>query len=483
MEILRKIIFVCIIVLPFLGTSQITFYKKYTSGSFDQGNGLTQLPDSSYAITGTSGGFDNNSGQAFLMITDSLGNQKWTKNYGGFGDDIGVRVIHVPGDGFFIAGYSGSTSNGNFDFVLYKTDESGNLQWEKKYGGLDWEKLNDAALLSDGGLILVGETEGLNSLGKDIYMVRTNSLGDTIWTKTIRTPVDDFVNAVEVLSSTEFVIGGNLEEAGLSKGILSAYNIDGTEVWTEFLNQAGISTVNDITIHQNEIFAVGFLKNPSENKDDLWLTKTDLTGGFIGHYYEQFYELNTFFNTVIVKDPSIFYMGMMTESPEVTPYPGGLDALVHRYNSANLFFLSSVGFSGYNKDMINQMIVANDGGIVLVGTVSDDSDDFSLGTDVMLVRIGPNDEVPPNADTGNDLVNLMTEQKKAIAIFPNPTRSFINIPDELKNKHFKLLNIQGQVVKSGTVTSKIYLDTLEEGIYFISVNDQKQIWTAKIIKK
>ena len=482
MEVLRKIIFVCISVLPFLGTSQITFYKKYTSGSFDQGNGLTQLPDSSYAITGTSGGFDNNSGQAFLMITDSLGNQKWTKNYGGFGDDIGVRVIHVPGDGFFIAGYSGSTSNGNFDFVLYKTDESGNLQWEKKYGGLDWEKLNDAALLSDGGLILVGETEGLNSLGKDIYMVRTNSLGDTIWTKTIRTPVDDFVNAVEVMSSTEFVIGGNLEEAGLSKGILSAYNIDGTEVWTEFLNQAGVSTVNDIAIYQNQIYVAGYLSDITTSKKDFWYAKTNLTGGFNSHWYFQSFSLGGYYNTIIVSEIYEVYLGMMSKTPELNPYPNGNDAIVQRHSSG-LNFLSSYSFSGYNEDMINQMILANDGGIVLVGTVSDDSEGMSLGTDVMLVRIGSNGEVPPNADTGNDLVNLMTEHKKTIAIFPNPTRSFINIPDELKNKHFKLLNIQGQVVKSGTVTSKIYLNTLEEGIYFISVNGQKQIWTAKIIKK
>src|SRR5690554_2628720 len=146
METLKRIFLVIIVCLPFMGESQIYFKKRFTSGPFDQGNGLTQLPDSSYAITGTSGGFNNESGEAFLMITDSLGNQKWTKHYGGTGDDIGVRVIHVPGDGFFIAGYTGSTVLGDFDFVVYKTDEQGVLEWEKRYGNENWDVLHDAKL-------------------------------------------------------------------------------------------------------------------------------------------------------------------------------------------------------------------------------------------------------------------------------------------------------------------------------------------------
>src|SRR5690554_6660330 len=98
MENLKRIILVLIFVIPVFGSAQISFYKKFTSGPFDQGNGLTQLPDSSYAITGSSGEFDENSGQAFLMLLDSMGNHLWTKDYGGSGDDIGVRVIHLPGD-------------------------------------------------------------------------------------------------------------------------------------------------------------------------------------------------------------------------------------------------------------------------------------------------------------------------------------------------------------------------------------------------
>jgi hypothetical protein len=482
MEILRKIIFVFICAFPFVGISQITFYKKYTGGPFDQGNGLTQLPDSSYAVTGTSAAFDNNSGQAFLMITDSLGNQKWTKNYGGFGEDIGVRVIHVPNDGFFIAGFSGSTSNGNFDFVLYKTDEQGNLLWEKMYGGLDWEQLHDAALLSDGGLILVGETEGFSSQKKDIFMVRTTPLGDTVWTKTIQTPEDDYVSAVEVLSPTEFIIGGNKGEFGLSKGMLASYNIDGTENWIEFLDQAGITRVNDITIHQSNIYAAGDLQHPVEDKTDIWFVKTDLTGGFVGQEMNPFYTSSSFYNTIVVNGNNKIYLGIMSETQELNPYPGGLDASTHCF-LYDLSFSSGESYSGFDEDFINNMIVTNDGGVAFVGTVSDDPGALTMGTNVMLVKIGLNDEITSFPDLDLDLVSVMTEEKKTFLVHPNPTSSFINIPNELNNNAYELRNIQGQIVKSGKVTSQIFMHNLENGIYFLNINDQNQIWSTKIIKK
>lgn len=480
MEVLKKIIIICICVFPVVGHSQITFYKKFTSGPFDQGIGIAQLPDSSYVVTGTSSGFNNESGQAYLMMVDSLGNQKWTKSYGGFGEDVGVRVIHVPGDGFFIAGYTGSTTNGDFDFVLFKTDLLGNLIWEKAYGGTDWDVLHDAALLDDGGLILVGETEGQLSQGKDIFMVRTSAVGDEIWTKTISTPVEDNATAVEVLSATEFVIGGNVEDFGLSKGMLASYHVDGTENWVEILDQAGVTTVNDITINQNLIYICGSLKNPTENKQDFWYAKADLNGVFDSHWFFQTYVSGGFYNTIAVTANGV-YVGMMSASAEINPYPGGLDAFVQKHD-LGLGFLSGFPFSAFDEDYINQMIVTNDGGIAFVGTVSDDDVNLSFGTNVMIVKMGPNDEWSQNVDLGLDLVSLVTQEKKEISIYPNPTRALINLPTDLENKPFELRNIQGKVVQSGKITPVLSLENLDTGIYFLRINDDEQIWSTKIIK-
>ncbi|WP_107039230.1 T9SS type A sorting domain-containing protein [Brumimicrobium mesophilum] len=480
MEILRKIIFICVFSFPLIGIAQSTFYKKFTSGPFDQGFGIVQLPDSSYAITGTSGGFNNDSGQAFLMIIDSLGNQKWTKNYGDFGEDIGMRVIHVPNDGFYIAGYTGSTANGDFDFVLYKTDLSGNLQWEETYGGADWDVLHDAALLDDGGLILVGETDGLLSQGKDVFMVRTDALGAEIWTKTIQTAEDDFASSVLVLSPTEFVIGGNIGDFGISKGMLASYHVDGTENWVEILDQAGVTKVNDMALDQGIIYMAGYIKHPTENKNDFWYAKSDLNGNYVGQNFFQGYLSGGYYNSIAVSGNGV-YLGMLSDSPEINPYPGGLDAFVQLYSFSNIYEAGAT-FSAFDEDMINQLILTNDGGVAFVGTASDNPLNSSLGSNVMVAKLGANAESTPVADNGLDLVSLSTEEKKIISLYPNPTSSFINISSELDQKPFELRNIQGKLVKSGNISTKLSLSELKKGVYFLRIEDSNQLWSAKIIK-
>ncbi|MFM7662441.1 MAG: hypothetical protein ACKO6A_07230, partial [Bacteroidota bacterium] len=146
----------------FNGFSQISFYKLYSGTGYDRGEGVVQLADSSYTITGSSSSWSGNS-DAFLLHLDSLGNYKWSRNYGGNESDIGRRVLFDPSLGYFIAGFSNSFSgNGNFDAYLIRTDDNGNTLWEKTYGTENWEKINDAIITKDSAILMVGETQPVN---------------------------------------------------------------------------------------------------------------------------------------------------------------------------------------------------------------------------------------------------------------------------------------------------------------------------------
>ena len=59
------------------------------------------------------------------------------------------------------------------------------MEWERSYGSSGWDKVSDAALCSDTGVLMLGETNFDASKGKDIYIVRTDQYGDTLWTKTL----------------------------------------------------------------------------------------------------------------------------------------------------------------------------------------------------------------------------------------------------------------------------------------------------------
>lgn len=492
MEIVRKVMFIGFICLIFnSGYSQSGFYKRLTAGSFVQANGVIQLADSSYVVTGSAGGFDEASGQAFLMKLDSLGNFLWSKDYGGIGDEVGVRVIHKEGEGFYIAGYTSSTENADFDFMLMKTDEDGAFLWEKKYGGSDWEILHDAVLLDDG-IVLVGEVEGLYTQGKDIYMVRTDLDGDTLWTKTISTPEEDIAYAVTLITDENFLVGGVLGEDGIAQGFLASYHVDGSENWINFDNTEGVTVIKDVAVYDGNIFSCGGLYDIDTLVHDIYYAKYDMSGNqmesFKGDYV---FNSSPYFGSLVIRDDSegSIYLSMQISASDesVEYYPGGYDARVLRFSTLWMFYLGpTYFFSGYDDNYVNQMIVSHDGGIVIVGTVSDMKENFSLGSQGMLVKIplsGTNPNEPDYDPDYIDLLNVNEEKNQTFLVHPNPTTKTVKIPDEVIGSDYQLSNAQGQTIKNGTLSSTLSLEHIESGLYFLKVSNEKGIWTSKILKQ
>lgn len=109
--------------------------------------------------------------------------EKFIKYYGGAEADHGNDVKQLPGGGYFIAG-TVSTGDQTTDIFTLITDEYGNSKTEIRT--FDGNHLNDRIsrikLLPDGGAVGVGTYQ--RSVGnKDIWILRFNSIGDTVWTR------------------------------------------------------------------------------------------------------------------------------------------------------------------------------------------------------------------------------------------------------------------------------------------------------------
>ncbi len=183
MQVLRFLLFLTSFFSLFDLNGQISFYKLYSNNGYDAGEGIVQLEDSSYVICGSSSSFTEGPSQAFILHVDSVGNHLWSKHYGGPELESARRVLYKKNVGYYLAGFTNSFGSGAYDFFLVKTDLQGELIWQKTYGGAEWEKVNDAALTKDTGVMMVGETNSTNGNATDVFIVRTNSFGDTLWTK------------------------------------------------------------------------------------------------------------------------------------------------------------------------------------------------------------------------------------------------------------------------------------------------------------
>ncbi len=485
---LRNIIILLIFTQSVHG--QISFFKTYGGNGYDYGQGVVQLPDSSYAVTGASSSFYEGPSQAFILLADSLGNHIWSRSYGGENSDWGRRIFHKENEGFWIAGYSNSFSDdADFDFYLVKTDENGEPEWERTYGTSDWEKLWDAILLPDDGLILVGETNGLSSQDEDIYIVRTAANGDEVWSQHISNPGKDIAYSCKALSDTTFVIGGTtLDEVGVSKGFLSLYHIDGTEIWSETYGSLGQTVIRDFAIYDNRIYAVGH--KIRENEEDLkkWIVKVFFDGTVDNEVTETLEGDISISNIAILADEKLYFTAWAT-SPALNPFEGGTDVFLYRYQIWLSWNGLSGSFSGVGPDECHQMIISLDGSPVMVGLASDPLF-TSGGNNITLIKLGPDESFPPSP-APYELVNLWspTETKSEISIYPNPVKENLNV--SLKGSHFSnghsfdysIYEMSGKKVSNGNSTSVVPTAYLQSGIYILEILLQNEVHQFRFVKE
>ncbi|MBK6912781.1 MAG: T9SS type A sorting domain-containing protein [Ignavibacteriales bacterium] len=143
--------------------------------------------------------------QSLLFAQEIL----WKKNYGlNTTDDLGRSVIQTNDNGFAIVGYTNSFGADSFDVWLIKTNENGDTLWTRTYGGNDDDYGYDLKQTDDGGYILAGATSSFGAGGFDFYLIRADSLGDTLWTKTFGGVNDDYGRSVDIFNPEGFIIAG-----------------------------------------------------------------------------------------------------------------------------------------------------------------------------------------------------------------------------------------------------------------------------------
>jgi len=136
-----------------------------------------------YVMIGKTKSFGIGRYDACLIKTDTNGNTVWTNTFGGFIDDEGCDVIQTHDGGFAIAGITKSMAVGEQDMYLVKTDAGGQLEWEKAYGDFYKDEAYAVLQTNDNGYLLAGHTRSFGEVSGDIFVVRTNSSGDTLWTR------------------------------------------------------------------------------------------------------------------------------------------------------------------------------------------------------------------------------------------------------------------------------------------------------------
>lgn len=109
-------------------------------------------------------------GKFGLIKVNSLGNIEWERDYG-----VEIERVRQTSDYGYIMVAEGH-GNG-YDLLLFKTDSLGDTLWTRTYGGDETDYGSDVRQTSDGGYIVVGSTSSFGAGGSDVYLIKTDSLG------------------------------------------------------------------------------------------------------------------------------------------------------------------------------------------------------------------------------------------------------------------------------------------------------------------
>ncbi len=148
-----------------------------------------------------------------LIKTDQNGDTIWTRLYGGEYSDAFRSVKQTSDGGYILTGNSG-TDTGDYDFYLVKTDSEGDTLWTRTYGGDEDEVGYCVDQTHDGGYIITGRTSSYGFGNRDLYVVRTDEIGDTLWTTTFGGDDYDWGRSIQQTDDGGFIICGDTKSFG-----------------------------------------------------------------------------------------------------------------------------------------------------------------------------------------------------------------------------------------------------------------------------
>ena len=136
----------------------------------------------------------------------------WSKTYGGNGKDASTSLVQTSDGGYALAGFTYSSGNGDSDALLVKTDEYGNLEWNKTIGGPDNYSADSLIQTNDGGFAFVGTNssyyEGYVPIGtipegawSSVWLVKTDEYGNIEWSRTFDTKMGFYYGSSLVQTS------------------------------------------------------------------------------------------------------------------------------------------------------------------------------------------------------------------------------------------------------------------------------------------
>jgi len=256
--------------------------RTYGGADNDYGYSVQQTADSGYVIAGTTKSFGAGNYDFYLLKTDASGDTVWTRTYGGSDLDYGYSAVQTTDGGYAVVGRTKSFGAGNYDVYLVKTDANGDTTWTRTYGGSDRDEGQSVQQTGDGGYIIAGYNDPWGTGIMDVYLVKTDAQGGVLWTRT-HGPEDDYECAYSVQQTADggYIVTGSTasSQTGDTDLYLLKTDANGDSLWAH--TYGGDQWDEGYSVQQTadgQYIVAGYTESFGAGSMDFYLLKIDADG-------------------------------------------------------------------------------------------------------------------------------------------------------------------------------------------------------------
>jgi uncharacterized delta-60 repeat protein len=413
--------------IKFSPEGKIQWQRAYGGTGVDCASSIQQTPDGGYIVAGYTSPSDMLSRDFWVLKLDSSGNIEWQKAYGGSAEDWAASIGQTNDGGYIVVGITTSFGAGDYDFWILKLSPNGDIEWQRAYGGENFDSAQSIQQTRDGGYIVAGYSSSFVAQYADIWLLKLSNKGDIEWQRTYGGDGSEWTTSIQQTNDGSYILAGYSSSFSLSSGDIWVLKLfpNGDIEWQRAYK--GNESDGAHSIQQTRdggIIVAGFTESFGAGGRDVWILKLNSIGeiewqrtyGGNGDDWAHFIQ-QTSDGGYIVAGKTISLLGR-----------GGGDLLILKIDSAGWIERVPEFIGESNAEVLDTSIIPQDTNVTpqdtnIAAQVTNKMSSYTSERDNLLFS-------PPLNFTGSRIFNRSLSQAEYIDLLtwePNPNNNDLNI--------------------------------------------------------